>query len=328
GPPPGPAGGGGGPGAPRPGPRRPRPRSKPGDRQVGRGELATAPGFERISPAVGQVDEDALREALSDDVAGTVTVMARMRRATDPALRAAAERLSAQLIFDRVARVIADRPGVHRRTASRGRLDGDLDVDASLEAIAGAHAERRPVSLDDLTMTHWGRGTLALVLLVDQSGSMTGERLAHATVLAAACALRMPDELAVLAFGRDVVTLRGLHDPAPGQDVVDRVLRLVGHGETGLSQALTRAAEVLAGSRASRRVVVLLSDCRASGPGEDGTDAAVRAAAAIDELCVLAPASDCDQARDLALAVGAAFAELGDPASAPALLEELLTRTP
>ncbi|WP_347353034.1 AAA family ATPase [Intrasporangium sp.] len=309
-------------------PRRPRPRSSPSDRQVGRSELATAPGFERISPAVGQVDEDALREALSADVAGTVALMARMRRATDPALRAAAERLCARLVLDRVARAVPDRPGAHRRTASRGRLDGDLDVDASLEAIAGARAERRPVSLDDLTMTHWGRGSLALLLLVDRSGSMTGERLARAAVLTAACALRRPDELAVLAFARDVVTLHELSDPDPGQAVVDRVLRLVGHGETGLSRALTRAAEVLAGATSARRVVVLLSDCRASGPGEDGSDAAVRAAAALDELWVLAPAGDDAQARELAGAAGAAFAELGDPADAPALLERLLSGCP
>lgn len=305
--------------------RPPRPRSHPDQRQVGRSELSSMPGFEEISPEVGQIDEDALREAMSEDVAGTVRMLARMRRATDPVLRSAAELLSARMLFDRMARSAQDHRGVHRRQTSTGRLDGDLDVDGSVEAIVAARAEGRVVGADELRVSHWARGTLGLVLLIDQSGSMTGDRLAHAAVLAAACALRMPDELGVLAFGRDVSTLRELHDASPGHVVVDRVLRLVGHGETGLSRALWRAGEVLAGSRASRRVVVLLSDCRASGPGEDGFDSVVAAAAALPELCIVAPEADCEQARDLASRAGARFGALSDPAEGPAVLEDVLT---
>lgn len=308
--------------------RRPRPRSAPDERQVARRELESAPGFEQISPEVGQVDEQALRDALSDDVDGTVALMARMRRATDPALRAEAERLSARLIFDRVARARPDRSGIHRRLRSVGRLDGDLDLDASLDRIVDARAQARPVSLDELVSSHWSRSSLGLVLLLDRSGSMSGERLANASVLTAACALQMPDEFAVLAFGHDVVTLRDLHDPAPGADVVDRVLRLVGHGETGLTNALTRAGQVLAGSRASRRMVVLLSDCRISAAGGEEVSAAVRAARAIDELVVLAPADDSCDAHEFARLAGAQCVEFADARSAPDALDSLLTGLP
>lgn len=304
--------------------RRPRPRAGPDERQVPRRELASSPSFQQISPEVGQIDEQALRDALSDDVEGTVALLSRMRRATDPSLRTAAEELSAQFIFDRVARGRPDRAGVHRRLRSAGRLDGDLDIEASLDGIVDARAQARPVALDDLVSSHWSRSSLCLVLLLDRSGSMSGERLARASVLAAACALRMPDEFAVLAFGHDVVTLRELHEQAPGSAVVDRVLRLVGHGETGLTNALTRAAQVVADSRASRRIVVLLSDCRATGSHGDDVAAAVRAAQALHELVVLAPESDSAEAVDFARQAGARCAELGDAQDGPEVLESLL----
>ncbi|TWP34224.1 AAA family ATPase [Leekyejoonella antrihumi] len=305
--------------------RRPRPRSRPEDRMVSRSELSLSPAFDKVSPEVGQVDEDALREALSDDVQGTVTLMARMLRATDPALRKAAERLSAGLLFDRVMRAAPDRGGVHRRTRSQGRTDGDLDLDASLDQIVAAGVEGRPASLDELVVSHWARSTLALVLVIDRSGSMTGPSLANASVLAAACALRMPDEFAVLAFARDVTVLRDLRDVAPGAVVVDRVLRLVGHGETGLRHALTRAAAALTTATSSRRVVVLLSDCRAGGHDEDGVDSVARAASALDELLILAPAGDCEQAHALARRAGARCSELSTVQDGPAALGDLLT---
>lgn len=105
---------------------------------------------------------------------------------------------------------------------------------------------------------------------------------------------------------------------------MDRVLRLVGHGETGLTNALTRAAEVLAGSRASRRVVVLLSDCRVSDSHGEGLPAAVRAAQALDELVVLAPGGDSAEASGFARRAGARCAELTDAQNGPEVLDSLL----
>ena len=146
-------------------------------------------------------------------------------------------------------------------------------------------------------------------------------------MVAAACALRMPDEFAVIAFGRDVATLRDLHEDSPGEVVVDRVLRLVGHGETGLSRALACAGEVLTSSSASRRVVLLLSDCRATGPdeGRGERDSVLQAAAALDELIILAPADDGEQAHDLAKRAGARCADLHSAEDAPAALTQLPT---
>jgi Mg-chelatase subunit ChlD len=108
--------------------------------------------------------------------------------------------------------------------------EGDLDLDASLTAIADARAARRPVGLDELRARAWARPTLALCLLVDASGSMGGARLAAAALTAAACAWRAPGEHAVLAFARDVTALRPMDSRRPLTEVVDRVLALRGFG--------------------------------------------------------------------------------------------------
>lgn len=200
--------------------------------------------------------------------------------------------------------------------AGRG---GDLDLDASFDAVVGAHAEGRGPHLDDLLAREWGRPELALCLLVDDSGSMTGDRLARAAMIAAACALRAPAEHAVLAFARDVRPLRRLTDSLPPETVVDRVLRLRGHGITALASALRAGAETLAATRATRRVLVLLSDCRATDDHDP-----VPVAAAIPELVILAPGSDSDAAAALAAASGARWGAFDHVDAAPALLEELL----
>ncbi|MCW2605644.1 MAG: hypothetical protein JWO60_337, partial [Frankiales bacterium] len=192
-------------------------------------------------------------------------------------------------------------------------------VDASLDALLEARGERRPPSLEHLTARHWGRPATALVVVVDRSGSMAGERLAVAALVAAACALRAPEEHAVLAFAATVDVLRAVDGSAQPGAVVQAVLGLRGHGETGLTAALEEAAVQLGRSTAARKVVLLLSDCRGD-PREDPLAAALR----LPELLVLAPAEDTDAAEDLARRAGARWAGVAGPSEVPALLDRLL----
>jgi len=87
---------------------------------------------------------------------------------------------------------------------------------------------------------------------------------------------------------------------------------------TRLADALRAASAELAGARAQRRVVVLLSDCRHTD--EDP----VAVARTIPELVVLAPRDNAEQAHAFAAASGARCAELAGADSAPHLLRELL----
>lgn len=273
-----------------------------------------------MSPSVGRLDEDALARLMDRDPDAALVLLADLTAATDEALRAAAQRLAARLVLDRSRRGRAVRRGTGRPQEVPAARGGDLDLDASLDMVLHARAEQRPPHLDELTARDWGRPGLALCLLVDDSGSMTGARLAAAAMVTAACALRAPAEHVVAAFARDVRPLRLLHDPLAGPLLVDRVLQLRGHGVTGLAGALRFGAESLAGARAARRVVVVLSDCRAT----DGADP-IPAARAIPELVVVAPRDDGAEAAAFAASVGARWATLDSPARAVDLLNDLLS---
>jgi Mg-chelatase subunit ChlD len=299
--------------------QRPPPKSgRPEGKTVGRHELSRHARFAELSPEVGVLDERAMSQALAEDPA-VFELLAVMTNATDARLRAAAIRLGSSIVLERARGGRVTMRGISRLRPVRGAADGDLDIDASIEDISAARSQARPVGLQDLTTLHWARAHTAFAVVVDRSGSMNGARLAAAATVAAACALRAPREHAVLSFAASVDLIRPLaSDIAPGV-VAERLLRLRGHGITRLSDALQAAGEQLAPARARRRVVILLSDCRATD--DDDT---LETARALPELIILAPADDHEQAARLADLAGARWAALANPLDAAATLDDLL----
>ncbi len=265
---------------------------------------------------------DAVREAVAEDPDDVLMLLAAMSKATDPVLRAQVQALVPRLVIDRARAGPSGRIGSGRLRAVRADRGGDLDLDASMEAIAHARAVRRPPGLDELTSRVWQRPATAVCLLVDRSGSMDGPRLVTAAMAAAACALRSAEsggELSVVAFDRRAEVVVDLRTPCSPQAAVERVLGLRGHGMTSLDAALRAAREQLDGARARRRVTILLSDCRVT----DDVDP-VPAARALDELLVVAPATDDDEARRVARAAGARMASLASLVDLPRVLDTLL----
>jgi Mg-chelatase subunit ChlD len=299
--------------------RRPRPKSgRPDGGTTGRRELARHARFAEISPEVGVLDERAMSQALNDDPAA-FELLAAMTTATDENLRAAAIRLSASIVLERARAGHPSMRGVSRLRPVRGATDGDLDIDASIEGVSAARSEARPVVPADLTTVQWAKAPTAFAVVVDRSGSMWGRRGAAAATVAAACALRAPQEHAVLSFAGSVDVIRPLVSDIAPAVVAGRLLRMRGHGVTRLAAALKAAGEQLAPARARRRVVILLSDCRSTD--EDDT---LPAARALPELIILAPAGDHEQAAHLAGLAGARWGAIEHPLDAAAALDHLL----
>jgi Mg-chelatase subunit ChlD len=272
-----------------------------------------------VSPEVGVLDEEAFARALGEDPDAALTLLVDMGSATDERLRAAARALAGRVVLDRARAGVPRRSGTGKLRRQSAELGGDLDVEASLEGLLDARASRRRPTPDALVAVDWGRPEIALCLLVDASGSMGGQRLAAAALTAAACALRAPGDCAVLSFAREVSVVRPMDSTRPASAVVDAVLALRGHGVTSLTAALTAAGEQLARSRAARRVVVLLSDCRSTDERDP-----VPAARALPEVVVLPPAEDSDEAAAFAARTGARWLPLAGASAAPAVLRELL----
>jgi Mg-chelatase subunit ChlD len=285
-----------------------------------RRSLEQQPHFDEISPEVGELDEAAVDEAMQDDPDDTLALLADLTGATDPKLRELARRLAGRLFLDLARRGPAAPRGVGQLRTQRYRPDGgDLDVDASLDALVVARAQHGAVDPDDLRVRAWSTPGTAICLIVDRSGSMTGRPLATAAVSAAAVAWRSPDDYSVLSFGKDVIAVKSQDVAKSSERVIDSVLALRGFGTTDVAGALVAAADQLSRSRAGRKIAVLLSDCRATAPGD-----VAGAARRLDELVIVAPDSDDVEARALAERVGARFTTVSGPSDAAAALARVL----
>jgi len=265
---------------------------------------------------------------MDDDPDDTMALLADLTGTTDPILRDLARRLAGRLFLDLATRGPTTPRGVGRLETQRYQPDGgDIDIDASIDALVSARSEQRAVDPEDLRIRSWATPDTAICLLVDRSGSMGGEPLATSAVAAASIAWRAPGDYSVLSFGKDVVAAKSQDADKSNEAVVDAVLALRGFGTTDVAGALTAATEQLARSRAARKVTILLSDCRATahGSGEAESLAGVAAAARrIDELLIIAPADDDEVAQQLAVATGARFTVVSGPSDAAAALARVL----
>ena len=243
-----------------------------------------------------------------------------MSSATDRRLAALAARIAGRLVLDVARGGPVGSRGVGRLVSSAAdRFEGDLDIDRSIDALVNAQAGGVGTDMADLRVRHWTRPMTALALVVDRSGSMSGQRLATAAVAAAACSFRVPDDWSALVFADRILVLKSQQDAKAAPLVVNSLLRLRGQGTTDLAGALQAAAEQLDRSRANRRIVILLSDCRAT-TGADPVDVARR----LDELAVLAPADDADDAKSFAAEAGARCAVIDGPGAIPAAVTQVL----
>ena len=280
-------------------------------RTTSRRELSRREHFAQISPELGELDEAAFDELLSDDPDEALSLLADMNGATDERLRVLARRLAGRIMVDLARQGLTARRSVGRLARRpMDRTVGDIDLDASMDELVAARRGARPADPAELVAATWERPDTAVCLLVDRSGSMHGARLATAALAAATVALRAPTSSSVVAFAQDAVVVGSQGVPRDPDAIVSDLLRLRGVGVTDVGLALRTAGAQLARSGAARRLTILLSDCRPTAGGDPTADAR-----SLDELAILAPEGDSDDARALAEAVGARWATVGGPTS-------------
>ncbi|WP_245160916.1 vWA domain-containing protein [Blastococcus sp. CT_GayMR16] len=209
----------------------------------------------------------------------------------------------------RRAREIARRLAVARpRKDDRARAAGgeltsvrwragsdDIDLDRTLDALA----ETPFPDDDDVVVREHRRMRRSVVLVVDVSGSMRGERIRTAAAAVGALAGELArDRVAVVAFWSDAAVLLRLGEPVDPTALLDLLLRVPTGGLTNVAFALEVARRQLAGVSPRDARVLLLSDCVHNAGPDPRT-----VAAGLPRLDVLVDVSgevDTDLGRDLA----------------------------
>jgi Mg-chelatase subunit ChlD len=214
----------------------------------------------------------------------------------DPETLRRAREIAARLAVPRPRRDLTARRGLGEVASVpyRGGSD-DIDLDRTVEQLA-----EHPVPEDeDIIVRERVRTRRSVILLVDVSGSMRGERVRTAAATVGALAAELArDDLAVIAFWSDAAVLEHLGQRLAPQRIVESMLRIPARGLTNLAFPLRVARRELARVPARDARVLLLSDC-VHNAGPDPRPFAARLPR-LEILLDTTGEQDPDLARDLA----------------------------
>lgn len=109
----------------------------------------------------------------------------------------------------------------------------------------------------------------AVVLVIDRSGSMQGPKLDAAlrAAVAAGASLEKADRIAVVAFDSEAHLPVPLQKAGDAKALADGVATIKAGGGTNVFTGIAKANEVLSGTAAKRRHVIVLSDGEAPYDG-------------------------------------------------------------
>jgi Mg-chelatase subunit ChlD len=156
--------------------------------------------------------------------------------------------------------------GLLPQAATRPYRAGDdldlLDLDGTLESLVGSGKRVEDFSAEDLTVQDTSRGKAALGMLVDISGSMSGDDLAVCAIAVVMLLGRVrPEEVALAAFESDTHVVKDFADLTDLDEVADYVLELQATGGTRVDAAFRWACEQFeSATEADFRLLFVLSD--------------------------------------------------------------------
>jgi len=180
-------------------------------------------------------------------------------RLPDRGLRAYAERLAAAAVLRRAARLVGPMRAATRPVseAMREPYQGELDIERTLENITGKEFP----DAGDWVVTRRQERRQEVVLMMDTSLSMSGEKMALAAVATAVLALKMQGrDLAVVTFDDKARAISRLGVDDSPEEVVKLMLEQPVRGYTNIAAALEVGASELERGRNPRRAGLIITD--------------------------------------------------------------------
>lgn len=160
---------------------------------------------------------------------------------------------------------------------------------------------------------------LALALVIDRSGSMTGPKLdlTKQAARATADAMAPSDQIAVIAFDNQASPVVPLQAAANRQRIARDIGRIAAAGGTNILSGLREAVDQLLPIRARKKHVILLSD--GQSPYDEIPDLIDAASAARITISAIGVGDGADQTmlKSIAARGGGRFYQTRDPASIP-----------
>ena len=227
---------------------------------------------------------------------GTLTEIEDSELAADSETIRRARQIATRLAVPRPRRDATARRGVGELASLRYRGGSDdIDLDKTVEQLI-----LHPLpDEDDIIVRERVRTKRSVLLLVDVSGSMRGERVRTAAATVGALAAELSrDDLGVVAFWSDAAILSRLGQHVPAQVLLDKMLRIPAKGLTNIAFPLQVATRELARIPVRDARAVLLSDC-VHNAGPDPRPFAARLPR-LDVLLDTSGEQDPDLARELA----------------------------
>ena len=133
-----------------------------------------------------------------------------------------------------------------------GGVEGaDIDIDETIENSPLAVIGRTAITGEDIWMSYLTHRKQPIILTVDTSLSMTGEKLALTAVALAVVLLQFPeDPVGIIAFENEAKVLKRPDERISLQELVERFLDVPAQGYTHLEDGLKAALELIRGTGA------------------------------------------------------------------------------
>ncbi len=189
----------------------------------------------------------------------------RLKRSLSPSLRREVENRAVDTIVRRAQELLRHAYRPTRTLHAHFPQEGELDLDATLD-------EPRPWRPENIHVTRKEPKDTDVVLVLDMSLSMTGEKVALTALAAAILQLRL-DHIAVVQFDSQATVLVRVGEHISTRELVRRILAVPAQGYTNIEAGLVAAAGELQRSRRKERAAILMTDGIAN-LGEDPVQAA------------------------------------------------------
>jgi Mg-chelatase subunit ChlD len=228
---------------------------------------------EAFGSATVGLDEDDAAVELSSASAWDIATRYHEFKAKPSFKKAARElrRISAEAVIERAREVLGSvvHPSDTRIAPwpelPLGAEQVDFDLEESIEASPLAFSGRSPLLPEDVWMSYAAARRHSVVLSVDTSLSMTGEKLALTAVALAVVLLQFPeDPVGIVAFENEAQVIKRPEERISIQQLVERFLDVPAQGYTHLEEgmkgalALVRRSEATGGGKSPS--TVLLTD--------------------------------------------------------------------